>query len=64
MRWIIALCGSLRAISAVIRSKPGDYFKGKLYIQVLTTLGVKCLGEMVNGRGIDRNSLVLLITVG
>lgn len=35
VRWIMALRGSLRAISAVIGSNPGDLLNGKFFKKVL-----------------------------
>jgi len=51
----------VRPYEEVIKSKLGDFVRGKLYIQVLTSPGDTFLeGGGVNGRGMDKNSLVLL----
>lgn len=53
--WIIVLGGSFRAISAVIKSNPGDLPRGNLWIRVFISFGEKYFGGSVSGSGIDKN---------
>lgn len=55
VRCTIALWGSLRAISAVIKSKPGELPSETFFIKVLISEGEKHLGGRVRGRGLSKN---------
>jgi hypothetical protein len=60
----MALFGSLRATSAVIKSYPGDLPNGKFFMKVLITDGEKHLGGKVRGSGLSKKVLIVLIGGG
>jgi len=53
VRCIIALSGSLRVISAVMRSCPGDLLRGNVCMNDLTSFGVNNLGGRVIGSHVN-----------
>lgn len=57
--WIIVLDGGLRAISVVIKSKPGGSPRENLWMSVLISFGEKHFGGSVSGSGFDKNWLIL-----
>jgi len=64
VKCIITLSGSLLAISAVIKSYPGDFPNRNFCISVFIPLGVKGLGGRVIGSGLPRKSYILFFIEG
>lgn len=60
----IALLGSLRAISAVIKSCPGDLPNGNFCTNDFTSFGVNGLGGSVIGSGLSRKLSILFSMEG
>jgi len=51
---INARLGRHLTTAAVIRSKPGDFFREYFYMVNLISLGIRCLTGRVNGNGTSR----------
>lgn len=61
---MITFLGSWLSTSAVIRSYPGDFFRGNFEIVYFTSAGEKCLGGRDICNGMSRNRSTSLIFFG